>query len=133
MTMDDVISQLMEQGQGSTAPPPASTQTIDSLPRFKADKSLVDGGKECTVCKDNFNLNEEVLRLPCLHVLYHPHLIAFPIPLCRSKADLYSHTDCILPWLKINGSCPVCRHTLNGENQNQSDQPPSTSTSTSHN
>ena len=70
--MDDVISQLMEQGQGSTAPPPASTQTIDSLPRFKADKSLVDGGKECTVCKDNFNLNEEVMRLPCLHVLYYP-------------------------------------------------------------
>jgi hypothetical protein len=81
MTMDDVISQLMEQGQGSTAPPPASTQTIDSLPRFKADKSLVDGGKECTVCKDTFNLNEEVMRLPCLHVLYHPHL-ASPIPLC---------------------------------------------------
>jgi hypothetical protein len=82
--MDDIISQLMEQGQGSTAPPPASTQTIDSLPRFKADISLVDGGKECTVCKDNFNLNEEVMRLPCLHVLYHPHF-ASPIPLCRSK------------------------------------------------
>jgi len=68
--MDDVISQLMEQGQGSTAPPPASTEIIDSLPRFEADKALVDGGKECTVCKDNFTIGEDCIRLPCLHILY---------------------------------------------------------------
>ena len=67
--MDDVITQLMEQGQGSTAPPPATNDAMDSLPRFKADKALVDGGKECTVCKDNFSLGEDVVRLPCLHVL----------------------------------------------------------------
>ena len=69
MTMDDVITQLMEQGQGSTAPPPATNDAMESLPRFKADKALVDGGKECTVCKDNFSLGEDVVRLPCLHVL----------------------------------------------------------------
>ena len=68
MTMDDLITQLMEQGQGSTAPPPATNQTIDALPRFKADKALVDGKKECTVCKDGFTLNENIIRLPCLHV-----------------------------------------------------------------
>jgi hypothetical protein len=66
--MDDVISQLMEQGQGSTAPPPASNDAMESLPKFKADKSLND--KECTVCKDGFNIGEDVTRLPCLHVLY---------------------------------------------------------------
>jgi len=67
--MDDVITQLMEQGQGSTAPPPATNDAMESLPRYKADKALVDGGKECTVCKDNFSLGEDVVRLPCLHVL----------------------------------------------------------------
>jgi E3 ubiquitin-protein ligase RNF115/126 len=67
--MDDVITQLMEQGQGSNAPPPASTETIDSLPRLKADKSLIEGGKECTVCRDGFSSGEDVIRLPCLHVL----------------------------------------------------------------
>jgi len=27
-----------------------------------------------------------------------------------------------MPWLKINGSCPVCRHTLNTDSQNSSSQ-----------
>jgi E3 ubiquitin-protein ligase RNF115/126 len=69
MTMDDLITQLMDQGHTS-APPPASTDAIDSLPRIKADKALVEGGKECTVCKENLSLGEDVIRLPCLHVLY---------------------------------------------------------------
>ena len=30
---------------------------------------------------------------------------------------IISHEECILPWLKINGSCPVCRHSLNGSPQ----------------
>lgn len=68
--MDDVITQLMEQGQISNAPPPASTEAMDSLPKFKADKSLVDGGKECTVCKDGFSIGQDVIRLPCLHLLH---------------------------------------------------------------
>jgi hypothetical protein len=72
--MDDLITQLMEQGQGSTAPPPATNDAIESLPRYKADKTLVDGEKECTVCKDMFAVNEDVVRLPCLHVLYAPSL-----------------------------------------------------------
>jgi hypothetical protein len=71
MTMDDLITQLMDQGHTS-APPPASTDAIDSLQRIKADKALVEGGKECTVCKENLALGEDVIRLPCLHVLYVP-------------------------------------------------------------
>jgi E3 ubiquitin-protein ligase RNF115/126 len=122
--MDDLITQLMEQGQPSTGPPPASADLIDSLPRSKADKSLVEGDKECTICKEGFNLNEDVTHLPCSHVLYIPSL--YPNG---------SHQDCILPWLKINGSCPVCRHTLSTPDPatSQSNQPtsPSTSTSTS--
>ena len=70
--MDDLITQLMDQGHVSTAPPPASTDAIDSLPRFKADRALADGAKECTVCKENLNLGDDAIRLPCLHVLYGP-------------------------------------------------------------
>jgi hypothetical protein len=68
--MDDVITQLMEQANVSTAPPPASTDAMDSLPRNKADKALVEGGKECTVCKELFSVGEDVVPLPCTHILY---------------------------------------------------------------
>lgn len=66
--MDDLISQLMEQ-QGHAGPPPATNDAVDSLPRFKADKSLADAEKECAVCKDSFNVGEDLTRLPCLHEL----------------------------------------------------------------
>jgi hypothetical protein len=78
--MDDLISRLMENGQGSTGPPPASTDLMDSLPRYKADKPLVEGDKECTICKDGFNLGEDVTNLPCSHVLYaHPSWNLTPV------------------------------------------------------
>jgi hypothetical protein len=121
MTMDDLITQLMEQGQGSTAPPPASNDTLESLPRYKADKILADGEKECTVCKDNFTINEDVVRLPCLHVLYDPISLT---PAGEDGLFLSSHEDCIMPWLKINGSCPVCRYNLNGESRGNNSESP---------
>ena len=115
MSMDDIITQLMEQNAMSNAPPPATADAMESLPRIKADQKLVDGGKECTVCKDGFNVGESVIPLPCTHVLYG--LLMF-------SAD-FSHEDCIVPWLKINGSCPVCRYSLNNQSH---DSPSSSST-----
>lgn len=55
--------------------------------------------KDCPVCMDDFNVGDEVVRVPCKHV-FHP--------------------DCIVPWLKTNGSCPVCRFSLVPEPANQS-------------
>src|SRR5271169_566079 len=106
MSMDDIISQLMDQAHASTAPPPASADAMNSLPRSKADKALVEGGKECTVCKESFSVGEDVIPLPCTHVLYFP---------ATNHSAYASHEDCIMPWLKINGSCPVCRYSLNGQ------------------
>lgn len=69
--------------------------------------------KDCAVCKDQFQLATEdpdeqiVITLPCNHPFHQP---------------------CILPWLKSSGTCPVCRHALVPQpDQNPSPNSPSTS------
>ncbi|CDW95308.1 hypothetical protein [Sporisorium scitamineum] len=55
--LDDIISQLMEQTQGSTAPPPATEDVIEKLERFTLnDKQRIEKAKnqDCPTCKDDF-------------------------------------------------------------------------------
>lgn len=47
--------------------------------------------RECSVCQDNMESNENVLRLSCCHSF---------------------HTDCIMTWLNKNNNCPMCRHVM---------------------
>ncbi|CAO3600864.1 unnamed protein product [Absidia cylindrospora] len=91
--LDNIITQLMEQtGSGSAAPPPAPEDVISGLPkRAISEKEFIEDQIDCAVCKDDFNVSELVIELPCQHVF---------------------HDDCIKPWLKVNGTCPVCRHSV---------------------
>lgn len=87
--LDQIITQLMDSN--SHRPVPAPEETINALPRAKvaAGSELVN--KQCAVCTDNFEVSQEVITLPCTH----PY-----------------HDECILPWIRTNGTCPVCRHAL---------------------
>lgn len=67
--MDRIISQLMEQHQGNR-PPPASEDTINSLPKLKIGDKEIAEDTECVVCRDKFEKDEEAVILPCKH-LYH--------------------------------------------------------------
>ncbi|KAI8914723.1 hypothetical protein DFJ77DRAFT_463072 [Powellomyces hirtus] len=89
--LDDIISQLMEQTGQRNAPPPASTALIAALPEIKIAKSDLVHHAECSVCQDEYTEGETVTALPCKH-LFHP--------------------PCIENWLKVNGTCPVCRFSL---------------------
>lgn len=48
-------------------------------------------GKRCAVCLEDFQPKEEVMTTPCNHMF---------------------HEECIVPWVKSNGQCPVCRFAL---------------------
>lgn len=61
---------------------------IDELPNSKITLEHVENAELCSVCMENFNLDEEVKKLSCSHLF---------------------HGDCISPWLKKRQTCPICR------------------------
>jgi len=73
------VTQLMNQMEGTGAPP-LTTDKLRELPTVKINQEQVEKKLQCSVCWDDFQLDEEVKRLDCDH-LYHP--------------------PCILPWLQL--------------------------------
>ncbi|KAJ3679091.1 hypothetical protein LUZ60_017102 [Juncus effusus] len=72
--------------------PPAAKCVVKSLPSITlTEEDLNRDQSSCAVCKDEMVVKEKITKLPCNH-LYHK--------------------DCILPWLKIRNTCPVCRYEL---------------------
>ncbi|XP_026858158.2 E3 ubiquitin-protein ligase RNF115 isoform X2 [Electrophorus electricus] len=89
---DAVISQLLGQLE-HTGPPPAEKEMISSLPVIHVSSEQAAGRLECPVCREEYAVGELVRQLPCLHCF---------------------HSDCIVPWLQLHDTCPVCRKSLTG-------------------
>ncbi|XP_051148077.1 E3 ubiquitin-protein ligase RZF1-like [Andrographis paniculata] len=69
---------------------PAPKSSIDSLQEVSITAES-DPTMLCPVCKDPFVVDSVAKLMPCKHTY---------------------HSDCIVPWLEINNSCPVCRFKL---------------------
>lgn len=94
------LSQIEMNGIGRCENPRASKAAIESMPTFKICENHLEIESHCAVCKEAFELESEAREMPCKHIY---------------------HSDCILPWLSIQNSCPVCRHELPSDNQNSPD------------
>ncbi|KAJ6401172.1 hypothetical protein OIU84_016562 [Salix udensis] len=57
----------------------------------RAPETEDDDGQRCAVCLEDFEPRESVMLTPCNHMF---------------------HEECIVPWVKSNGKCPVCRFVL---------------------
>ena len=63
---------------------------------------------KCSVCLCDFEIDEEVIQLPnCKHIFHPP---------------------CVLRWLEMHDSCPICRTPLRGSSNNSTTTTRSTST-----
>ncbi|KAK5673474.1 E3 ubiquitin-protein ligase Praja-2 [Batrachochytrium dendrobatidis] len=89
-SFEEFISRMMEQHAQSHHPPAASNDIIKNLPHKPFDKATFPED-ECCVCQEGYKHDEITIELPCKHV-FHPL--------------------CITSWLKLNGTCPVCRYSL---------------------
>nr|XP_010300469.1 PREDICTED: E3 ubiquitin-protein ligase RNF115-like [Balearica regulorum gibbericeps] len=94
----------------NTGPPPADKEKISSLPTVTVTQEQVDTGLECPVCKEDYTVAEQVRQLPCNH---------------------FFHSNCIVPWLELHDTCPVCRKSLKGEDSTRQTQNPEASASNS--
>ncbi|CAH9084753.1 unnamed protein product [Cuscuta epithymum] len=62
-----------------------------TLQRVMITPAHLTSDSTCTICKDEFEVGDEVRELPCKH---------------------FYHSLCILPWLRIHNTCLVCRCVL---------------------
>lgn len=154
--LDDVITQLMDQTRGSSAPPPASDEAIAKLDKFSrkdAEKVRSARNQDCSTCMDSFLDEEEALPHDASKDSNRP--VADPestmdvdddppevVPHDEQQDTLVMmpcrhlfHQDCIVPWLKSSGTCPVCRISLEpqkaAENDAGSSAAPASSSSVS--
>ncbi|XP_075073599.1 putative E3 ubiquitin-protein ligase RHC1A [Nicotiana tabacum] len=79
-------------------PPPAPSSAIDALPRIVLNANHLENDSVCPVCKDEVEVGIEVKELPCKH---------------------FYHSECIVPWLRMHNTCPVCRYQLEGFSNNE--------------
>lgn len=61
---------------------------INSIPTVKITRDHIKNDLDCAICKEDFALDSVARKLPCSHLF---------------------HGNCIVPWLKIRNSCPLCR------------------------
>ncbi|EDW80709.1 uncharacterized protein Dwil_GK11676 [Drosophila willistoni] len=88
--LDTIVTQMLNQMETS-GPPPLSAQRIQEIPNVQISRDEVDKKMQCSICWDDFKLDETVRKLPCSH-LYHE--------------------NCIVPWLNLHSTCPICRKSL---------------------
>jgi DNA-directed RNA polymerase subunit RPC12/RpoP len=95
--MESIINMIMANDSNRYGNPPASKEIVSSLEKVKIDEDNLkilrksSNCENCSVCKDDFEVDQEILNLPCKHCF---------------------HDECIKPWLKERNSCPTCRFEL---------------------
>jgi hypothetical protein len=91
----DVLNRSFNDQGGCTKP--CSASFVDKLEKVIVTNEDVDNGLCCAICQDYFKMGERAIRLPCKD----PHYFH-----CETSEDVCGG---IIPWLKDNNSCPVCR------------------------
>ncbi|XP_047263686.1 uncharacterized protein LOC107858714 [Capsicum annuum] len=84
-----LFGQFLESEGAMKGSPPAAKSVVENLPLVVLKDE--ENKTACAVCKDEILVVEKVTELPCSH---------------------YYHWECIVPWLNIRNTCPVCRHEL---------------------
>ncbi|KDP20275.1 hypothetical protein JCGZ_06861 [Jatropha curcas] len=84
--LDLLLQHLAENDPNRYGTPPAQKEAVQAMPIVAVEQSL-----QCAVCVEEFEIGEEAREMPCKHKF---------------------HGGCIIPWLELHSSCPVCRYQM---------------------
>ncbi|KAL1195225.1 E3 ubiquitin-protein ligase SIRP1 [Cardamine amara subsp. amara] len=85
--LDLLLQHLAENDPNRQGTPPARKEAVEALPTVK----IMEPSLQCSICLDEFEKGIEAKEMPCKHKF---------------------HVRCIVPWLELHSSCPVCRFEL---------------------
>ena len=96
---ENLLNLIMTFEQNIRGHPPASDAAINSLEKIKVGEDNIEQFKdiECNICLTNFAEGDTVTKLNCSHEF---------------------HDNCIIHWLKMHNTCPVCRSELESNDPN---------------
>ena len=75
---------------------PCSLEFINKLEELEIIQSDIEEKLSCAICQEEFKLGEKVVGVPCSPMSHYFHI---------------ENINCegIIPWLKKNNTCPICR------------------------
>ncbi|XP_058727399.1 E3 ubiquitin-protein ligase SIRP1-like [Vicia villosa] len=85
------LAQITPSGYASVNPP-TKKEAIEAMENMINDEKL-----QCTICLEDVEIGNVTKEMPCKHKF---------------------HSDCIVSWLKLHSSCPVCRFQMPCEDSN---------------
>ncbi|XP_076897054.1 E3 ubiquitin-protein ligase SIRP1-like [Bidens hawaiensis] len=85
--LEQLLQHLAENDPNRYGTPPAQKEAVEAMPTITIKENSI----QCSVCLEEFEVGTEAREMPCKHIF---------------------HGDCILPWLELHSSCPVCRYQL---------------------
>ncbi|KAH0973919.1 hypothetical protein GBA52_015818 [Prunus armeniaca] len=82
------VREPLDQAAALLRPKPASKASVEALEKLVFDGEV---DYQCVVCMEEMVRGDQVTCLPCSHVF---------------------HGNCVIKWLKLSHTCPVCRFKL---------------------
>ncbi|KAK1421566.1 hypothetical protein QVD17_24005 [Tagetes erecta] len=102
--LEQLLQNLAENDPNRYGTPPAQKEAVEAMPTV----TIKENSFQCSVCLEDIEIGTQAREMPCKHTF---------------------HGDCILPWLELHSSCPVCRYQMpadeskiNREQQQQQQQ-----------
>lgn len=96
--LEMLLQHLAENDPNRYGTPPAQKEAVEAMLTVKIDQDMMG----CPVCLEDFEIGTEVKEIPCTHKF---------------------HSGCILPWLELHSSCPVCRFQMPVDESKTSNPP----------